>query len=104
MEVEEFWDSRAQNKTSKISTKMQVQEFWDSVGRTTRRKSQKLHFQEFWDSCAQNKTSEISNVDFQEFWDSCADCVVPRHEIQGVTLANSLLQFALWVQCLGNSA
>ena len=69
---QEFWDSLAQNKTSKISKK---------------------HFQEFWDSCAQNKTSEISKntlsrvlgllcaeqnirnlkqMHFQEFWDSCA--------------------------------
>ena len=30
--------------------------------------------------------------------------VVPRHEMQGVTLANCLLPFALWAQCLGNSA
>ena len=91
-DVQEFWDSRAQNKTSK---------------------SQKMDFQDFWDSCAQNKTSEISKhalsgilvllcaeqnvgklnkltsknsgtpvrrtkprkskqMHFQEFWDSCA--------------------------------
>ena len=79
MQVWDFWDSWAQNKTSEISKNalsgimglvcaehdvgnLKKCTFCNSgtpVRRAERRKSQKLHIQEFWDSCAQNKTSEV---------------------------------------------
>ena len=60
MYFQQFWDSCAQNKPSKISKKCTLRNCGTPVRRTRRRKSRKVHFQEFWDSCAQNKTLEIS--------------------------------------------
>ena len=59
MDVQEFWDSCEQNKTSEISKKCTFRNAGTLVRRTKRRKSQKMNFQEFLDSCVQNKTSEI---------------------------------------------
>ena len=77
--VQEFWDSWAQNYTSEFSKtcsfrnsgtpvrrprrrKSQIWTFRNSgapLRRARRRKSQQMDFQEFWESCALNKTSEI---------------------------------------------
>ena len=92
MDVQDFWDSCAQNKTLEISkkrtfrisgtpvrrTKRRTSQKWTfknsgtPVRRTKRRKYHKMDFQEFWDSCARNKVPEISKNDFQEFWNFCA--------------------------------
>ena len=85
MNVQELWDSYAQNKTSEISNselsrimgllcaeqnvgnlkKMHFRISGTTVRRTKRRKYQKMYFHEFWDVGAQNKTSELSKMHFQ---------------------------------------
>ena len=79
-DFQEFWDSCAQSKTSKISKHglsgilgllcaehdvghVKALTFRNSgtpVRRIKRRKSQQMNFQEFWDSCVQSKTLGIS--------------------------------------------
>ena len=80
MHFQDFWDSRAQDRTSEISkhalsrilgllcAEQNVRNLntctfsnsGTSVRKPKRRKYEQMYFQEFWDSCAQNKTSEIS--------------------------------------------
>ena len=114
----EFWDSRAQNKTSEISKnalsgilgllgaeqdvgnlkKCTFRASGTPVRRTRRRKSQKMHFQGFWDSCAQNKTSEISKkMTFQDFWDSSSQNKTSEISLNTLSGIMGLLDHRSWI-------
>ena len=57
--VQEFWDSCAQNKTSEISKNALSRIPGLLCAEQDVGNLNKMYFQELWDSCAQNTTSEI---------------------------------------------